>query len=58
MGVMTAEDIKDTDWLDRFTKVGFQTTEGTAYTLCGVRTSDGERTYQDSNPGFQLRRLE
>ena len=39
-------------------KFGLQITTRSESTLRGVRTPDWWRTYQDSNPGFQLRRLE
>ena len=37
-------------------KFGLQITTRSASTLRGVRTPDWWRTYQDSNPGFRLRR--
>ena len=39
-------------------RFGLQISTSLSYPIHGVRTQDWWRTYQDSNPGFQLRRLE
>ena len=37
-------------------KYGRRIRTSLSHPIHGVRTQNGERTYQDSNPGFRLRR--
>ena len=54
----TTEGTAQPEWLDDSERFGLQISTSPSYPIHGVRTPDWWRTYQDSNPGFQLRRLE
>ena len=52
----TTDGTAQPEWLDRFRKVRTPNHHKPSYPIHGVRTQDWWRTYQDSNPGFRLRR--